>query len=210
MRVLILHRSPLIARGLGLVLNSAGIESVDHEWNDYTSLDAALRSVQPNIVLADIQIRGINSKRLISVISKSNIQTAIGIMSMDQSVDLVENAVSANANGVISLSVSDEEFIASVRLLAAGQVVVTGSKVTTLADVVASSRPHVVGRSGLTKRETQVVELVAKGLTNTDIADHLKLKDGTVKVHVRNIFRKLDLVNRTELTRFAIRSGLVT
>jgi len=65
-------------------------------------------------------------------------------------------------------------------------------------------------KSTLTYRENQIATLVAKGLTNGDIAGQLGLVEGTVKIHVRNIFRKLGLSNRAELTGFVLRSGLIT
>ncbi|MDG0867244.1 response regulator transcription factor [Candidatus Lucifugimonas marina] len=209
MKVMVLHRSPLIARGLCLVLASAGIEGEEITWDGYKSLKATLDSIKPNVVLTDPLLPGIDSKRFISDVSVWNNEAVVGIISIDQSAAIVEDAVSAGANGYISLSLSDEEFVASLRLLATGQVVVTGPVVSSLADVAASVPATATGFSRLTGREAQIAELVASGLTNIKIADRLQLKDGTVKVHVRNIFRKLGIANRTELTRLAIRSGLI-
>jgi two-component system nitrate/nitrite response regulator NarL len=209
MKVMVLHRSPLVARGLCLVLESAGIEGEEITWDGYKSLKATLDSIKPNVVLTDPLLPGIDSKRFISDVSVWNKEAVVGIISIDQSAAIVEDAVSAGANGYISLSLSDEEFVASLRLLATGQVVVTGPVVSSLADVAASVPATANGFSRLTGRETQIAELVSSGLTNIKIADRLQLKDGTVKVHVRNIFRKLGIANRTELTRLALRSGLI-
>ena len=122
----------------------------------------------------------------------------------------MNEAVASGANGYISLSVSDADLIASLQLLAAGQVVAIGPSITSLADVAIAALLSANDTTVLTDRENQVSILVANGLTNRDIADQLGLVEGTVKIHVRNIFRKLGLSNRAELTGFVLRSGLIT
>ncbi|MDA0596821.1 MAG: response regulator transcription factor [Chloroflexi bacterium] len=129
---------------------------------------------------------------------------------IDQTPGLLERAVASGANGFISLSMSKEDFINSLRLLAAGQVVATGADVTTLAHVaIADTEPYSAESVRLlSRREVQIAGLIADGGSNKKIASQLDLAEGTVKVHVRNIFVKLGISNRSELTSFAIRSGL--
>jgi len=210
MKILVLHRIPVVSHGLHSVLESAGIECSEHIWNGYRDLTVTLNSFEPNVVLADPGILGIDLKRLTATVSAWNKQATVAIISIDESSSVVNDAVVAGANGYISLSVSDEELIASLQLLAAGQVVAIGPPITSLANVASIANPLVADKSTLTYRENQIATLVAKGLTNGDIAGQLGLVEGTVKIHVRNIFRKLGLSNRTELTGFVLRSGLIT
>lgn len=208
MKVLVLHRIPVVSHGLRSVLESEGFKCQEEKWNSYGDLTVALNSFEPDVVLADPLIPGIRLKRLKSTITAWNKEAIVAIISIDESSDIVNEAVASGANGYISLSVSDEELIASVQLLAAGQVVAISPAITSLADVASTALPPTEDMSILTDRETEVSTLVARGLTNGDIASQLGLVEGTVKIHVRNIFRKLGLSNRAELTGFVYRSEL--
>jgi len=210
MKVLVIHRSPVVAQGLCLVLKAATINPLSAGWDGYQALTAVLESFEPDVVLADPQIAGMDMGRTIATVAVWNKNTPVAIISIDQTPALLENAIAAGANGYLSLSVTDEEFVSSLRLLAAGQVVATGPAVSTLADVAKTGAPSQVGQQLLTHREAQIAELVARGLTNSDVANKLDLSEGTVKVHIRNIFRKLGMSNRAELTGFALRTGLAT
>ena len=192
------------------MLRTAAIDSYYSKWAGYQDLTAVLESRRPDVVLADPQIIGLDMGRTIATVSGWNRETPVAIISIDQTPALMETAITAGASGYISLSVSDEEFIASLHLLAAGQVVATGPAVTTLADVAKVRMSAANEQPVLTGRETQIAELIASGLTNHDVANQLELSEGTVKVHIRNIFRKLGMSNRAELTGFALRSGLIT
>ncbi len=210
MKVLVLHQIPVVSHGLRTVLESEGIECQEETWSSYRALTVVLNSFEPDVVLADPQILGIRLNRLTSTITAWNKEAIVAIISIDESSDFVNEAVASGANGYISLSVSDEDLIASVQLLAAGQVVAIGPAITSLADVVSTALPPTEDMSILTDRENEVSTLVASGLTNGDIASQLGLVEGTVKIHVRNIFRKLGLSNRAELTGFVYRSELTT
>jgi two-component system nitrate/nitrite response regulator NarL len=210
MKVLVLHRISVVSRGLCSVLESTGIECREETWDGYKGLTATLNSFEPDVVLADPQISGIHSKQLTSTVAAWNKEAIVAFISIDESSDIVNEAVASGANGYISLSVSDADLIASLQLLAAGQVVAIGPSITSLADVAIAALLSANDTTVLTDRENQVSILVANGLTNRDIADQLGLVEGTVKIHVRNIFRKLGLSNRAELTGFVLRSGLIT
>jgi DNA-binding NarL/FixJ family response regulator len=210
MKVLVIHSIPVVSRGLCSVLENAGIECHQSTWNSYRALTPALNSFEPDVVLADPQIPGIRLKKLTSIVTAWNKKATVAIISIDEPNSAVTDAVDAGANGYISLKVSDEELIASLRLLAAGQVVAIGPTITSLADVASAPKLPTGDKSVLTDRETQIAALVAQGLTNGDIAAQLTLVEGTVKIHVRNIFRKLGMSNRAELTGFALRTGLAT
>ncbi|NQW21475.1 MAG: response regulator transcription factor [Chloroflexi bacterium] len=211
MNVLIIHRSPVVAKGICLVLKTAGVNALSEDWENTQALKAVLESFEPDVVLVDSQITGLDSGHFVSTVKDCNKETSVAIISIDQTPSLMDDAINSGASGFISLATSSDDLVASLRLLAAGQVVATGSEVTTLADVVTVS----IGSSSqeflksLTRRETRIAEMIARGLTNNGVAKNLDLTEGTIKVHVRNIFRKLGISNRTELTGFVIRSGLI-
>ena len=116
-------------------------------------------------------------------------------------------AVESGARAFLSLNLPVEELVRDLELAAAGQVVVSGPAASSLADLV-SKPPDRSGLPGLSDRETEVVYLVAQGFTNRKTAEALHLTENTVKVHLRNIYRKLELRNRHELIVYAHREGL--
>jgi DNA-binding NarL/FixJ family response regulator len=208
MKVLVLHDIPVVSHGLCAVLEPAGIECKENAWEGYQSLTVTLNSLEPDVVLVDPKLPDMTLKRLTSTVTAWNKTATVSIISIDESSSTLSDAIAAEANGYISLRVSDEELVASLRLLAAGQVVAIGPSISSLADVTSSADLPVNDKSALTDRENQIAALVARGLTNGDIADQLGLVEGTVKIHVGNIFRKLGISNRAELTGFVLRSGL--
>ncbi|MDG0868186.1 LuxR C-terminal-related transcriptional regulator [Candidatus Lucifugimonas marina] len=208
MKILVIHSIPVVSRGLHSVLESAGIECLESAWNGYRALTPTLNTFEPDVVLADHQIPGLQLKRLTSTVAAWSKEATVAIISIDDPGFSVNDAVNAAANGYISLRVSNEELVASLRLLGAGQVVAVGPTISTLADIASARTISADENFALTDRETQISILVAQGLTNGDIASQLELVEGTVKIHIRNIFRKLGLSNRAELTGFALRSGI--
>jgi DNA-binding NarL/FixJ family response regulator len=208
MKILVIHSIPVVSRGLYSVLESVGIECLESAWNGYRALTPTLNTFEPDVVLIDHQIPGLQLKRLTSTVAAWSKEATVAIISIDDPGSSVIDAVNARANGYISLRVSNEELVASLQLLGAGQVVAVGPTISTLADVASVRAISEDENFALTDRETQISILVAEGLTNGDIASQLELKEGTVKIHVRNIFRKLGLSNRAELTGFALRSGI--
>jgi two-component system nitrate/nitrite response regulator NarL len=210
MNVLVIHRSPVVAQGICLVLKTASINSHWIDWDGPLAFADILESFKPDVVLVDPHVKGLDTGSAVTTVNASNNRTPVGVILIDQTPGLLERAVASGANGFISLSMSKEDFINSLRLLAAGQVVATGADVTTLAHVaIADTEPYSAESVRLlSRREVQIAGLIADGGSNKKIASQLDLAEGTVKVHVRNIFRKLGISNRAELTSFAIRSGL--
>ena len=116
-------------------------------------------------------------------------------------------AVDSDARAFLSLDAQVEELVRDLELAASGQVVVSSPAARPLADLVyrPPDRPE---RQWLSDREVEVVYQVAHGSTNREVAEALNLTENTVKVHMRNIFRKLELRNRHELIAYAHRKGL--
>ena len=200
MNVLVIHRSQVLAHGLCKVLEEADITSESTQWTNDRTFASQLRTFEPDVVLADPQIEGLNLGQLVDAVSTWNDETPVAIVSVDQAPDLMQAGVSAGASGNISLDSTPAEFAASLELIAAGQVVASGVDISTLADVAVAHRSNPIEISLLTDRESLVAKFVAIGLTNGAIAEQLGVSEGTIKVHNRNIFRKLGISNRAELT----------
>ena len=129
--------------------------------------------------------------------------------------DYVYEALRAGASGFLLKDAPPADLIAAVRVVAAGDALLAPKVTRRLIADFAQQRPAprrrpAVQLDGLTPRETEVLELVARGLSNQEIADHLVLAEQTVKTHIGRVLAKLDLRDRAQAVIFAYESGLVT
>ncbi|WP_425570818.1 response regulator [Pseudonocardia adelaidensis] len=177
--------------------------------------DAAVRiarAVRPRVVLMDLNLGETTGLQAIEGILTALPETRILVLSASgEHADVLE-AVKAGAAGYLVKSASAEELLAAVRRTADGFPVFTPG----LAGLVLGEYRRLAGsdRSGpavpaLTERETDVLRLVAKGLTARQIGERLGVSHRTVETHVQSTLRKLQLHNRVQLARYAIEQGIV-
>ncbi|OLR91217.1 response regulator [Actinokineospora bangkokensis] len=164
-------------------------------------------AVRPDVVLMDLNLGADSGVDAIREITAAHPGTRVLVLSASGEQDDVLQAVKAGASGYLVKSASAEELVDAVTRTAAGDAVFTPG----LAGLVLgeyrrmASSPEV---PRLTDRETEVLRLVAKGLTARAIAQRLVLSHRTVENHVQSTLRKLQLHNRVELARYAIEHGL--
>ncbi|MGB7240429.1 MAG: response regulator transcription factor [Rhodococcus sp. (in: high G+C Gram-positive bacteria)] len=170
-------------------------------------------ATQPDVVLMDMHLPDGNGADATTEVLAGSKNSRILVLSASAEREDVLDAIKAGATGYLVKSASAEELYEAVRATAAGQAVFTPG----LAGLVLgeyrriSTTPAVdesVARPTLTDRETEVLRLVAKGLSSKQIATKLTLSHRTVENHVQATLRKLQLANRVELTRYAIEQGL--
>lgn len=201
-----------MATGLKLLVESAGDSCQVYDRDPARSVRGILDETQPDVVLVDPEFPNVNLDEVTRAARQRTEVTAVAVISGAEDPEYVDAAVESSAHGFVSLRSSPEEFVSSLRLLAEGHMVVTGPEVETLADLATGESPHSRADSQtgeFTPREAGIAELVAKGLINRELAERLDLAEGTVKVHLRNMFRKLGVSNRAELAAYAQRVGIV-
>jgi DNA-binding NarL/FixJ family response regulator len=171
---------------------------------------ARFPAARPQVVVLDLQIPGPNGVEVTSRVIEHDPSARVLILSASGEQTDVLEAVKAGATGYLVKSASREELLDAVRRVAAGDTVFTPGlaglvlgEFRRMADPVSST-----GESQLTERETEVLKMVAKGLSYKQIAERLVLSHRTVQNHVQNTLRKLHMHNRVELTRYAIEKGL--
>ncbi|HEY0450005.1 response regulator transcription factor [Actinophytocola sp.] len=175
--------------------------------------EAAVRiagTVRPDVVLMDLNLGTVSGVAAIREITGALPGTRVLVLSASgEHADVLE-AVKAGASGYLVKSASVEELVQAVRRTASGDAVFTPG----LAGLVLGEYRRMAAESraddepSLTQRETEVLRLVAKGLTARQIATRLTLSHRTVENHVQSTLRKLQLHNRVELARYAIEHGL--
>lgn len=193
----------LVAAGLQVVATAAtGTEAV-----------ARFPAARPQVVVLDLQIPAPNGVEVTRTVLSHDPSARVLILSASGEQDDVLEAVKAGATGYLVKSASSAELVEAVRRVAAGDSVFTAG----LAGLVLGEfrrldqeqqTPATPPGERLTERETEILKMVAKGLSYRQIADRLVLSHRTVQNHVQNTLRKLQMHNRVQLTRYAIEQGL--
>ncbi len=208
--VMIVDDHPMWRDGVARDLDQAGF-SVVATADGVQSAARRAQAVQPNVVLMDMQLIDGSGAEATALVLSVSANSRILVLSASSERDDVLDAIKAGASGYLVKSASAAELIEAVRATAAGQAVFTPG----LAGLVLGEYRRMAAAPGdrepapvLTDRETEVLRMVAKGLSAKQIATRLGLSHRTVENHVQATLRKLQLANRVELTRYAIERGL--
>jgi DNA-binding NarL/FixJ family response regulator len=172
-------------------------------------------ATRPAVLVLDLNLPGLRGDQVCAAVMDAGLPTRVLVLSASAEQQDVLEAVKAGASGYLLKSASRETFLDAVRDIADGRAVFTpGLAGLVLGEFrrMASGAAPTPGaeRLGLTERETEVLRLVATGMTYKQIAAHLFISHRTVQNHVQNTLGKLQLHNRVELVRFAIAKGLDT
>ena len=211
--VMVVDDHPMWRDAVERDLMAAGFDVVAVASDGHQAL-ARFPATRPRVVVLDLQIPGPNGVEVTAEVLRSDPSARVLILSASGEQDDVLEAVKAGATGYLVKSASKEELVDAVRRVAAGDTVFTpGLAGLVLGEFRRMATPEVRGADAplheeLTERETEVLRMVAKGLSYKQIAERLVLSHRTVQNHVQNTLRKLQMHNRVELTRYAIEQGL--
>ena len=209
-RVMVVDDHPMWRDAVERDLQAAGFDVVAVAANGDEAL-ARFPAARPNVLVLDLQIPGPNGVEVTAAVLKQDPAARVLILSASGEQADVLDAVKAGATGYLVKSASSAELLDAVRRVALGDTVFTPG----LAGLVLGEFRRMLdapasedGTSRLTERETEVLRLVAKGLSYKQIADRLVLSHRTVQNHVQNTLRKLQLHPVVQLVRYAIEQGL--
>lgn len=210
LRVMVVDDHPMWRDAVERDLQAAGLDVVAIAADGDQAL-ARFPAARPQVVVLDLQIPGPNGVEVTQRVLAQDPAARVLILSASGEQDDVLQAVKAGATGYLVKSASREELLDAVRRVALGDSVFTAGlaglvlgEYRRLADPASREPDH----PELTERETEVLRMVAKGMSYKQIAERLVLSHRTVQNHVQNTLRKLQLHNRVELTRYAIEQGL--
>lgn len=208
--VMVVDDHPMWRDGVARDLAERGFEVLATAGDAAAAVRIA-RTVRPNVVLMDLNLGEESGVTATGQITGELADTRVLVLSASgEHADVLE-AVKAGASGYLLKSASAAELVEAVKRTAAGDAVFTpGLAGLVLGEYrrMAADPADTVDRPRLTERETDVLRLVAKGLTARQIATRLVLSHRTVENHVQSTLRKLQLHNRVELARYAIEHGL--
>jgi DNA-binding NarL/FixJ family response regulator len=209
-RVMVVDDHPMWRDAVERDLVAAGFEVVGVAANGNEAL-ARFPACRPQVVVLDLQIPGPNGVEVTAEVLRADPSARVLILSASGEQQDVLDAVKAGATGYLVKSASRTELLEAVLRVANGDTVFTPG----LAGLVLGEFRRMSDDPGpdpsqpaLTERETEILRMVAKGMSYKQIAERLVLSHRTVQNHVQNTLRKLQMHNRVELTRYAIAQGL--
>jgi DNA-binding NarL/FixJ family response regulator len=211
-RVLLVDDDDLMRAGLRSVLSSDATVEVVGEAGDGRAAVGRVRELRPDVVLMDVRMPNVDGISATREVLAAWPETKVVILTTFEDDDYIFGALSAGAAGFLLKRTSPEELIGALHTVAAGDSLLSPS--VTRRVIERTARQPTVEASPsppldvLTPREREVLELVAGGLTNSEIAAALVVEESTVKTHVKRILRKLRLRDRVQAVIFAYESGL--
>jgi len=214
-RIVLVDDEQMVRAGLRMILESEDGFEVIGEAGDGASAVALVKQVDPDVVLMDIQMPGMNgldATREIVALERDDSSRVLILTTFDLD-EYVYEALRAGASGFLLKRTPAEDLVAGVRVVAQGDALLSPSVTKRLigefARRPAADGPTPAALDVLTDREREVLTLIAQGLSNQEIAAKLFLSEGTVKTHIKRIFYKLDLRDRTQAVILAYDVGLV-
>ncbi len=214
-RILLVDDEDLVRSGFRLILETeADFEVVGEARNGVEAVELT-RDLDPNVVLMDIQMpemNGLEATRQIAMLGREETSRVL-ILTTFELDEYVYEALRAGASGFLLKRTPAADLASGIRVVAAGEALLAPSVTRRLIDQFAqrpaTERMDAGALDQITEREREVLELVAHGLPNAEIAEQLVVTEGTVKTHIKRIFMKLNLRDRTQAVIFAYDVGLV-
>ncbi len=169
-----------------------------------------VREIMPEVLLLDINMPEKNGLEVLQEIKSENLDVKVLMVTVHNEVEYLLRAVDGGVDGYIMKDAPFEDLKKAIRTVAGGSRYIQPSMIPALNARLVNrdmDRDKIVS---LTKREQEVLIAVANGMANKEIAANLKISERTVKNHISNIFKKIDVVDRTQAAVFAIKNNLIT
>ena len=206
--VLVIDDHPLMRKGiLQLIALEDSLRVVGEAGDGRQGLELA-RRLQPDLILLDLNMRGLSGMDTLKALKATDSDTRVIILTVSDHEDDVVAALRAGADGYLLKDMEPEDVLDSLKAAAQGRMALGERVAEILADALRrESQPKPTDSAKLTEREREILSLIAVGHSNKLIARELKITEGTVKVHVKHLLHKLDLVSRVEAAIWAVKSG---
>jgi DNA-binding NarL/FixJ family response regulator len=206
-RALVVDDHPVVRAGLVALLDAApDIDVVGTASSGESAVELAAELL-PDVVLMDLRMSGIDGDEATAQIVAARQETRVIILTTYENDDAILRAISAGASGYLLKAAPEEELLAGVRAVAAGEVALAPSVSRLL--VQRAAAPTAPAGPELSRRELEVLRLVADGLGNRVVGERLFIGEATVKTHLLHVFAKLGVDDRTRAVTRAMELGIL-
>ena len=213
-RVLLADDQAMVRAGFRMILESQPDIAVVAEAEDGEHALLAVQRLQPDVVLMDIQMPGVDGLEATRrITARPELTTRIVILTTFERDDYLFDALRSGASGFLLKNAPPEELVHAVRVVAGGDALLSPSVTRRMIEQFAQRPVRALAGAELdrlTEREREVLRLLASGRSNAELASELFVGEGTIKTHVSNVLSKLGVRDRVQAVVFAYESGLVT
>ena len=200
-RVLCVDDHPIMREGIAAIIDGQDDVVSVGEAVDGKSAIEQYRTLRPDVVVMDLRMPGLGGVEATTQIRREFPTARIIILTTYEGDEDIHRALAAGAQGYLLKHAVSKELLDSIREVYSGRRHITAAMAARLAE-------H-TPRVGLTSRELEVVHLIATGLRNKEIGAKLDITEGTVKIHLKNIFGKLEVIDRTQVVVSALQRGFI-
>ncbi len=209
MRVVVADDHSLFRDGITSLLEAAGYEVVAQSSDGQGAIEA-VRNTHPDLVLLDISMPRMDGLAALQLIKAEFTETRVVILTVSDNDDDLFASIRAGADGYLHKDLDAREFLEMLAGLERGEAAITRKTAARLMSGFQNLAQEPKNVDALTQREIQLLHWMVEGYSNKAIAKELFISENTVKYHIRNIFQKLEVQNRTEAVAYALREGLIS
>ncbi len=208
-KVIIVDNHSMVREGLKKLLEFDGDIEVIGEANDGLECLELLDSLVPQVLLLDIDMPRMNGLEVLQKIKENNINVKVIILTVHNEMEYLIKAVDMGIDGYMLKDSESCELKKAIFHVIQGETYIQPSLIPLLNTKILEKDVDEAKIEKLTKRELEILKLLSIGLYNKEIGEKLNISERTVKNHVSNIFRKIDVTDRTQAAVFAIKNNLV-
>ncbi len=207
-KILITDDHPLLRSGIvQLIALEDDMEAVGEASNGEEAIQKALK-LEPDLILLDLNMKGMNGIETLIRLREEGVTARIIMFTVSDNQEDVVAALQSGADGYLLKDMEPDKLILCIRDATRGKLALSPELNELLALAIRSKSSTAPNASSLTKRERQILKLIASGMRNKLIARRLDITEGTVKVHVKRLFKKLRLKSRVEAAIWSIENKL--
>jgi len=209
LNILIVDDHPMLRRGVKELLQlEAGLDAIGEASSGQEASEIA-GNLEQDLILLDLNMKGMDGIQTLKALRDNDIYSRVVIFSVSDNHEDVIAALKAGADGYVLKETEPEELVSYIRQAATGTMAISDKLAAVLASEI-GNRKEGSDRSvdGLTQRERQILKQIAAGMSNKMIATKLDIAEGTVKVHVKNLLKKLKMRSRVEAAIWAMENKL--
>lgn len=210
-RILLVDDHSLFRSGIRLLLQRHPEFEVVGEAVDGLDAVKRARQLRPDVVLMDLNMPGLSGLEAMQLIVEDLPETAVLMLSVSEEADDLSIALQNGARGYLLKNIETETLVQSIKRAAAGEPVISEAMTAKLVmqfRAATHAQGSTLPRERLTQRERETMACVARGESNKEIARSLEVAESTVKIHVQNILKKLNLSSRVQIAVYAVEHGL--